>query len=57
MKKPIFTEDQRRFWYNIEFDIALLKFKRDFEGTNFGKFMQKSATKLAQTLIRVLMIK
>lgn len=40
MKKPIFTEDERRLWCNIELEIAKLRFKRDFERSILGKFLK-----------------
>jgi len=50
MKKPIFTEQQRRSWYNPELEVAKLKFKREFEKSNLGQLLKR----IVEWLTRVL---
>lgn len=48
MKKPIFTEEQRRSLYIPELEVAKLKFKREFEKTNFIRFIKWLLEKLSK---------
>lgn len=41
MKKPIFSEEQRRSWIIPEIEVAKLKFKREFKKTNLFRIMKK----------------
>lgn len=50
MKKPIFTEEQRRLWVILELEVAKLKFKRAFEKSNLGKFIKRMVELLAKAL-------
>lgn len=50
MKKPIFTEEQRRSWYAPELEVAKLKFKREFEKSNLGQILKKIVEWLAKVL-------
>jgi hypothetical protein len=50
MKKPIFTEEQRRSWYSPELEVAKLKFKREFEKSNLGRLMKRIVEWLAKVL-------
>jgi len=51
MKKPIFTEEQRRTWYTIDFEVAKLKFKREIEKGYLGKLLKIILEKLAKILL------
>jgi len=51
MKKPIFTEKQRRtIPDNVIFQIAILKIKREFENSAFGRFTKKIVIWLAEKM-------
>ena len=50
MKKPIFTEEQRRLMYSPELEVAKLKFKREFGKSNLGQFIRRIVEWLAKVL-------
>jgi len=50
MKKPIFTEAQRRSWPLPEVEIDKLKFKREFGKSNLGLFLKSIIDWLAKVL-------
>lgn len=50
MKKPIFTESQRRNWPYPELEVAKLKFKREFEKSNLGKLIKRTVEWLSKML-------
>ena len=50
MKKPIFTEEQRRSWYSPELEVAKLKFKREFEKSNLGQLINGIVEWLSKVL-------
>ena len=54
MKKPIFTEEQRRSWTVPEFEVAKLKFRREFEKTELGLFIKKTVIWLDKILCKYL---
>jgi hypothetical protein len=52
MKKPILTNDQRKRIVSerAKFQIALMKFKREFGKTGLGKLMQESVKAIARIM-------
>lgn len=40
MKKPIYSKEELRDFINPELEIAKLKFMREIEKSNFGKFIK-----------------
>lgn len=50
MKKPIFSEEQRRNLYVPELEVAKLKFKREFEKSNLGQFIKRMVKWLTKVL-------
>ena len=50
MKKPIFTEKQRRSWLAPEFEVAKLKFKRESEKSNLVLLMKRLVEWLAKVI-------
>ncbi len=52
MKKPIFTEDQRRMFLYPELEVEKLKFKREFMKTKIGILLYQTVDRLNNILIK-----
>lgn len=50
MKKPIFTEQERRMMYSPELEVAKLRFRREFERSELGQALKKIAEWLTGVL-------
>lgn len=53
MKKPIFSEEQRRNWLVPELEVAKMKFRREFDRSWHGRFNYKIIDWLAKCLKKI----